>query len=350
MKLFIIFILSILLCSCQSKKANNHVSIGGESEVYFNSILDSAYVLPLEMKQDFVIGDVSKMNYADSLYFILDRKTHSVYSFNELGKFVGVLNKKGQGPEEYLSIYDFDIDKVNKKIYLLCHPQMIMITDLDFKLDSIIKLNTYFECIAVHDDEVYLYSQLDRSLNVLDCKNGTTKQELVEGSMAQLFRAGELVFHHIGEDLLYIAVGSDVVYQIKDRQAKELFVLDYESKETSKALMAGNDQLSTKELLLYSPPRIHSIYKLKDNYSMIYTYQYLIRCCGINAISKQVLEDGLLIHQSNSPILMNNDNLIAWEYIVDNQVSVGTEHIEVSYIRPAMEEEDIAIVKYTLKK
>lgn len=347
MKSFIISIIGILLLSsCHNKVENVYMFIGSDSELHFNSIVDSALVVPLEMKKEFIVGDVSKMNFIDSLCFILDKKTYSIYSFNEFGKYVGTLNKHGQGPEEYLSIYDFDIDRENKRINLLCYPPMIMITDLDFNLDSIIKLDNYFERIAVHDGEVYLYSDQNRSLNVLNVPDGKIEQKLVEKNMPQLFMADELVFHHIGNELLYIAVGSDIVHQIEDGQVKDLFVLDYDSKKTIKRLMKGQKQLSPQELLQYSPPRIQTIYKQKDEYCMIYTYKCLVRNCKLSTVSNQVLEDGLLINKSNNPILMYDNKLIAWEYIIDGEVSVDTKN---SYLRPASEQEDLAVVMYTLK-
>ena len=253
MKLFIISIISILfVCFCQNKQEYDPVFIGSDSELYFNSIVDSALVLPLEMKEDFIVGEVSKMNFMDSLCFILDKKTNSIYSFNELGTHVGTLNKHGQGPEEYLSIYDFDIDRENKRINLLCYPPMIMITDLDFNLDSIIKLDNYFERIAVHDGEVYLYSDQDRSLNVLNVPDGKIKQILVEKNMPQLFMADELVFHHIGNELLYIAVGSDIVHQIEDGQVKDLFVLDYDLKNNQKTNERSKTTISTRITPIFS--------------------------------------------------------------------------------------------------
>lgn len=54
----------------------------------------------------------------------------------------------------------------------------------------------------------------------------------------------------------------------------------------------------------------------------------------------------LTLIKSDNPILMYDNRPISWEYIIDGEVSVDTKN---SYLRPASEQEDLAVVMYTLK-
>ena len=58
-------------------------------------------LIPLETNDDVLIGYCEEINYYQDRYYLIDRAQHRVYVFDNAGKFVFQINKRGQGPGEY---------------------------------------------------------------------------------------------------------------------------------------------------------------------------------------------------------------------------------------------------------
>ena len=68
----------------------------------------------------------------NSSYYVLSQ--NAIYQFNKEGKFVKSLDKRGGGPEEYSSIFDFDVISYNGEDELwISVPGLIRIYDVDLK-------------------------------------------------------------------------------------------------------------------------------------------------------------------------------------------------------------------------
>ncbi|MBQ2787412.1 MAG: 6-bladed beta-propeller [Bacteroidaceae bacterium] len=87
-------------------------------EFKLSSIFSNYSLLSLENSKSSFIGEISKIEYYDSLLLVLDKKHLSkIFVFNNTdGKFYRTIGKIGQGPGEYLSLNDFSIDKENNKV------------------------------------------------------------------------------------------------------------------------------------------------------------------------------------------------------------------------------------------
>ncbi|MDR2425382.1 MAG: 6-bladed beta-propeller [Prevotellaceae bacterium] len=65
-------------------------------------------IVPLETTDDCLISQISRVIFQNEMYYILDN-TSMIYLFNSSGKYLRKLDRKGQGPGEYLSIFSFDV-------------------------------------------------------------------------------------------------------------------------------------------------------------------------------------------------------------------------------------------------
>jgi hypothetical protein len=83
------------------------------AENYFNSI----DIIPLETTPESLIWEIKKIFFIDSGVYIFDGKQSQVLLFDNKGKFISKIGKKGRGPGEYIHIQDFTIDK---KAGMLC--------------------------------------------------------------------------------------------------------------------------------------------------------------------------------------------------------------------------------------
>ena len=88
-------------------------------------------LIPLETNDDVLIGrPVTKVIYHQNKYYILDEQQYIVHVFDDTGKFIFRIGKRGQGPEEYSYVYDFLINPFSGLIDLLDPVGFIVSYDL----------------------------------------------------------------------------------------------------------------------------------------------------------------------------------------------------------------------------
>ncbi len=120
--IIILFFLSILNgCKKQIQKTNQvHIDIDNISNnTSIFDIFETIEVIPLETIEASLIQEIKKVVYFKYKYYIFDRRQSQVFIFNQNGKFISKIENKGLGPNQYIDVSDFDIDKENNKILLL---------------------------------------------------------------------------------------------------------------------------------------------------------------------------------------------------------------------------------------
>ena len=113
-----VFLLVTLLClylSCTEKKQEEKILLENfptpkEMHPRWSDLFtDKSEITPLETTSECLVGQIDKIKKFKGHYYISSSGGQSILHFNEKGKFVSVLSKQGQGPEEYQRIEDFDI-------------------------------------------------------------------------------------------------------------------------------------------------------------------------------------------------------------------------------------------------
>ncbi|MDR2232086.1 MAG: 6-bladed beta-propeller [Tannerella sp.] len=93
-------------------------SIGNYQKVYCSDLFSSMELIPLETREDCLIGMYGTIKYHDGLFFVRNPAGGGIVSgvlgggisnlmvFDRSGKFLNSIGRKGQGPEEYIAIGD----------------------------------------------------------------------------------------------------------------------------------------------------------------------------------------------------------------------------------------------------
>ncbi|MEQ3233959.1 6-bladed beta-propeller [Bacteroides cellulosilyticus] len=125
MKLKYLLLLLIVLVGCsnpsesvkQEVKVLNVPLLANENEVMMSTFVDSISYIPLETKDNCLIGNIDKIIATDDFYYIIDRNIScSVLCFDKSGRFVRKYGNRGVGAGEYIEITDVNVYK--DKIYL----------------------------------------------------------------------------------------------------------------------------------------------------------------------------------------------------------------------------------------
>ena len=69
-------------------------------------------MIPLEFKDECILGEIRKVVMSDSYIFIMERNNpKGVYVFDHMGKYLYKIGNRGQEPEEFVDLSDFFIER-----------------------------------------------------------------------------------------------------------------------------------------------------------------------------------------------------------------------------------------------
>jgi len=215
----------------------------------------SAYISSIEsirLKEtdDYVLGRIIKVDIIEDMIYLIDNpgakldKT-TIYKFDKQGNPVGKFKNIGVGPNEYIEIFDFDINEKQKEITLLCVPPKLITLDMDLNIKKELILEQFYTQIASSDSVIFLYSYHASCLDKLE--NGTISNVMTfkepsmgivntPGSDFSFFRNDNSVYfqpyldneiYHISNG--YIKLFKNIYYENQIKSAafyKNTYVLD----------------------------------------------------------------------------------------------------------------------------
>lgn len=121
-KLALCFVLSFLSCGKNMEKDMNFkgivIEVNSPIEVPIEDLINEYKIITLEDLEESIIDDVSEMRIMNDKLYIKDRRGLTIYIFTLEGRYISKINNSGVGPEEYISIYGFEVDHKNLQIIL----------------------------------------------------------------------------------------------------------------------------------------------------------------------------------------------------------------------------------------
>lgn len=100
---------------------NVFIDQGGiDQTIHLSELISDFHYLQLKNDQGHLLGDIDKILFTDSLIFVMDQYiTNTLQIFERSsGHELAYLKKSGEGPKEFLEIYDFDIDRDKNQLLL----------------------------------------------------------------------------------------------------------------------------------------------------------------------------------------------------------------------------------------
>ena len=149
------FILSIMMVStpiiltgcsghsANSDKEDNIVTLQTNFDAdppSYTDYFESIETIPLETNDSSLIATASKILVVDDMIVVLDFRSSTVKEFHTDGSYIGQIGNKGQGPEDYLTVYDISYNKDKKYLSLLSPYGVIVNYTLDNKFVDRVEL------------------------------------------------------------------------------------------------------------------------------------------------------------------------------------------------------------------
>ncbi|GET22775.1 hypothetical protein JCM18694_30210 [Prolixibacter denitrificans] len=87
-------------------------------EVQSDSLFSQIKRIQLKTTGGYAIGTLMDMKVCSRYYFLLDNQMN-IFRFDKEGNLLRKIGTKGKGPREYSNLYQFDIDTVHSRVFLL---------------------------------------------------------------------------------------------------------------------------------------------------------------------------------------------------------------------------------------
>lgn len=128
-------LLILILISC-ARSSNNNIDEDSIAKIDLFSEPESELTLlsdvstgieyiALETKEESMLASIEKIKSCNNKIYI-KTGNEEILSFDNAGKFLFKLDKTGRGPEEYLSIYDFDVSSDDKTLLILSNGKILV--------------------------------------------------------------------------------------------------------------------------------------------------------------------------------------------------------------------------------
>lgn len=114
------FFLILIFFSCSNKTDKDLVlDLSKRSEcINYSDFVDSLRYIRFETSDESIIGNINKVFRDDTMMFIYDGNTESIFIFNESGRFINKICDIGRGPGEYINISACCLDRHKRRIII----------------------------------------------------------------------------------------------------------------------------------------------------------------------------------------------------------------------------------------
>ena len=252
MKKHFYWIMGIILIACACSSAPQQETEGKVYQVDlqkkvnpFEEIFSKAEIIPLETVDNGLIVYCKKIYPVGKSLYIHDDWSQNLFAFSQAGKYEFQVGRKGQGPGEYLNLYDCIVDSASNEISVLESYGRVLQYDLTGKHKNTFELPArpnYYSIEALSHDCLVTWSALeasDNSVLVLNKENGETLNAYWKDD--RMFNQQQMSPFYSYDGKTYFGVAlRQQVYEVRKDTLALAYVWDF-----------GKDNISEERLKFY---------------------------------------------------------------------------------------------------
>ncbi len=264
MKNILILCCTLFIISCvQQNKNNTNIETIRVDKVFsenlsinLSDIVDTAKYIPLETREEFLIGTVSKVHISKDRIYILDSwQSKSLFVFNKSGKFLNKVGKLGKGPGEYLQPIDFEVDEINRKIYVLDLVSEKLF-EYSFEGEFVKNVNVKEKAFFVKkvDKDYYAFYSLFSTgekeqyfLNIKDFNNNSIKRYFKHDDKVYDNMMPGMCFYEYNNNIFYLPSKGEVIYKIKNLEPIPTYQLFFGNLQLPQITKDNKQEIESKK-------------------------------------------------------------------------------------------------------
>ena len=192
-------------------------------------------LIPLETNNNVVVGSVGKIIFHQNRYYVFDEHhaQEAVHIFDESGKFIFTINKRGKGPGEYTELTDVIINPFTGNLNLLNPWGFVIIYDLQGNYVKTSHKVTNAELPVVHklialNDKIFVFYSGYRNPKIIYYDMEEMKilhQEYEENPALHVFW-GKTFYEYRGQWYFY-RLFDNAIYELSSNSMVKSYTLDF---------------------------------------------------------------------------------------------------------------------------
>ena len=390
MKNIILTILALCLsCTDKTTKSDKSTIIRflpsqKENTAPMSDVFTIKKYVPLEVDDETLIGDISKLITTIDKYIIFDNVSMRIFIFDrETGKKVGIIEAIGQGPQEYITIWDIAYVENSDEILILSPKKLLVYsTKGEFKkaekvalLASNIAMTTTHKAIvyANYSENTVENKEIKDNLLLLGSDYQVEKTYMPFTTMVNSFvRINPLVNN--GDYFLFYNKVDDKLYELtKEETLNATYTLDYGNNNSTIAAKILSALESDKMMSAYKSTVLEKEYRYCNLLNVLNTPSYLFFIYNQNEyfhyafynkndgkvkqFTKKYTDNTPPIPLINDfdgvsyyPLLSNEKNTFVSYALSDELMETkGKSNKKLELLRPELKEDNFVIVEFEIK-
>jgi hypothetical protein len=240
--LFAVLIIALLSIKCLSdKNVNTDIKIlkfpeSGEDTLKASYFADTVIYVPLETTKESFMYDIIQLWMNDSV-ILINCMRGDLLMFRQNGMFVRKIGKRGRGPGEYGSIFDFDV--IRDTIYISSRGRRSLLRykfdgtfcdEIKFNYQPVFFDNTADQKLACYDDtegKVFVYNKKFYAPDTIVVEYGVTGGRYLYSLTDYSFMT---YLQKTPSGLLFNDYLNDTVWNITSDKKEPAFILDMKDK------------------------------------------------------------------------------------------------------------------------
>lgn len=244
------FLLAIIFfISCNKKEDNSYkkeddksanvvdVSYETNNKIKATSFIEDYKIVQLATNNDNLIFQISKVHYSNKKIYILDIPGNCVFIFNDDGVLNKKLNKRGNGPGEYIQITDFFVDEDNLLV-LDYTQQAILRYDDELKFINKTNFKLFGSKFICHNKTYWNYNEKSGQNPDYQFSSFTEKENSTQYFLSrhttnkdQYNWAGVNVFALNNKNKYLSPRFNDTIYSISQNNITPEFIIDFNERK-----------------------------------------------------------------------------------------------------------------------
>lgn len=170
--IFYLLFIALLLVSCKQRSSQVNSNDGSIQMIDIENSLSEVVpslplsdaastveIIPLETNSNSFIANIENVVTTEHDIFVSDYKDRRVFRFSREGKFLNKIGTIGQGPEEYIQMWQFLIDEAKEEIYIVTTLQGINVYEYDGTFKRKATKITMDDVAVGGDPSLFLYKK-----------------------------------------------------------------------------------------------------------------------------------------------------------------------------------------------
>ena len=226
------------------------VNVEEKEQVFdLQTLSPDAHTVVLETTDSSLVAFTNRI-YADNDYYLIG-SNQAIFFFDKKGRFHHAIQRRGEGPEEYLTIADFAVDKSNKQIWIW-DMRKSRLTCYDYKGAFLREIKIGFWCTNLQwldASHILLYSgnQITPEVNackfsVVNLQTGEVERHfypIAPNKAEFLHLMGGSHLSQTGGETFFAENFNDTIYRISATECVPAYYLDFGNAKIPVSLLAG---------------------------------------------------------------------------------------------------------------